>query len=220
MRRESSPGNKSQDELAEALRELEERQRARERKPPREREGARQESRERRRAADRTAQEDVQEAVEQILEERAVAERRPRAKAGVGPAVRWIFLGVVAGLMVAAVVTLRPTPLPPPAASPQEAVKGFWEAVIAGNYEGATVYYPTLVDQYGSRKQAALRLRQYFGDNPPVSIPAIGEPEALPDSNDVRVSYEVILRSARPRRGECIVRYSGEELGYVIVAGP
>ncbi len=52
------------------------------------------------------------------------------------------------------------------------------------------------------------------------SIYQVGEGEGLPDSDDQRVSYEVILRSTRPRRGECIVRYSKQQQGYVITAGP
>jgi hypothetical protein len=134
---------------------------------------------------------------------------------------RWVLVGIAAvGLIAAAVVRLRPKPLPPPAASAEAAVTGFWKALIAGDHEGATVYYPTLVDRYGSRKQAALMLGQYFGGNPPTSIYQVGEAEGVPDSDDLRVSYEVILRSTRPRRGECIVRYSEQQQGYVITAGP
>jgi hypothetical protein len=123
-------------------------------------------------------------------------------------------------LIAAAVILVRPEPLPPPAATPQAAVKGFWETMAHGHYEGATVYYPALVDTYGSRRQAALHLREMFGDDPPVKV-SVGDPEELPESGDLRISYEVWRRSGRPRTGEFIVRQSDSAAaGYVIVYGP
>ena len=191
MRRQFELGDESEEELADALRQLEEAARGgrgRKRKPPGAEEGPGEQSAEGA-AADRKAREDVQEAVAEILEERAAAARRPRRRARLGPTARWTLLGVVVvGLAAAGLMALRPRPLPPAATSAQEAVDGFWKALIAGDYEGATVYCPMLIARYGSRKQAALVLRQYFGDNPPVTVHAVGEAEQLPDSDDLRVS--------------------------------
>ena len=215
-------GDDSQDELADALRQLEQQQRSPESEPAREPGETREEFEERRKEEHRRTRDGVQEAVEEIRERREVAERRPRPGAGAGAVVRWVVIVTLAAVLIAAaVVKLRPTPLPEAADTAREAVEGFWSALIAGDYEGATVYYPTLVDRYASRKQAAMRLQEYFGDNPPVNIRSVGEPEELPDSTDLRVSYEVILRSGRPRTGEFIVAYSGQrKTGYVIITGP
>jgi hypothetical protein len=81
------------------------------------------------------------------------------------------------------------------------------------------VYYPGLVDKYGSRQQAAVYLRQNFEADPPRNV-TVGEAEPLPETEDLRVSYEVWRRSGRPRTGEFIVRHSESTGGYVIVAGP
>jgi hypothetical protein len=214
----------SQDELADALKQLEEQSRQEQSgsEPVREAGETREEFEERRREEHRRTREGLEEAVEEIRELREVAERRPRPGEGAGAAVRWVVIvALAAAVIVAGVLKLRPTPLPPAADTAQEAVGGFWSALIAGSYEGATVYYPALVDRYDSRKQAAMRLEEYFGDNPPVNIKSIGEPEQLPDSTDLRVSYEVVLRSGRPRTGEFIVAHSGQrETGYVIITGP
>jgi hypothetical protein len=214
-------GDDSQDDLADALRELEKQQKktngpdtaapdaaAAKRRAEEEREAERERSRE-----------EVEGAVEAIRE-RQVAERvPPRARARAGPA-RWVGIaGGAAALVVAAVLFLRPEPLPPPALTPQAAVKGFWESMVQGHYQGATVYYPALVEKYGSRRQAALYLEQTFGEDPPTTV-SVGEPEEISDSDDLRVGYEVWRRSGRPRRSEFIVRHSGGEAGYVIVYGP
>ncbi len=216
----------SQDELAEALRQLE---RAQQRRPEQtegpaaegpaaEEEAAKRQAQEEREAEHERSREEIEGAVE-ALRERQVAERAPgRAAPSRAP---WIALGVVVvGAITAGFILLRPKPLPPPAATPRAAVEGFWEAIAQGHYQGATVYYPALIDRYGSRRQAALYLEQHFGDDPPMKV-TVGEPEELPDSADLRVSYEVWRRSGRPRTGECIVRDSGsEETGYVILTGP
>ncbi len=173
---------------------------------------------EERRAGHRRSREDIQDALEAIgREQQAAAKRRPRR--GVSPVV-WVVLGVVvvAGI-VAAAVSLRPEPLPPAAVTPEQAVEGFWQALIGGKYEAATVYYPAIVNKYGSRKQAALFLRDQFGGNPPIAITSVGEAEEIPDSGDLRVSYEVALRSGWPRPGEFIVRQvPGTATEYAIVA--
>jgi hypothetical protein len=173
---------------------------------------------EERRAGHRRSREDIQDALEAIgREQRAAAARRPRRAAAW---VVWVVLGVVVvGGIVAAAVRLRPEPLPPTAVTPEQAVEGFWRALIDGKYEAATVYYPGLVERYASRKQAALHLRDQFGQNPPIEITGLGEAEEIPDSGDLRVSYEVCLRNGWPRPGEFIVRRAaGAEAGYVIVA--
>ena len=106
-------------------------------------------------------------------------------------------------------------------------MRGFWAALVEENYEAATVHYPALVDRYGSRKQAALHLRDMFGSNPPIQVSSVGEPEALPESDDLRLSYEVFLRNGRPRTGEFIVRQASfarrgasPEPVYFIVTAP
>jgi hypothetical protein len=219
-------GDDSQDDLAEALRQLEDQQQKRgaQAEPSAapedvsEEDAARRRAREEQDAERQKSRDEVQGAVEAIRE-RQVAERAaPRARGG--PA-RWIARGAVgAALIAAAVLLLRPEPLPPPAATPQEAVEGFWQSMVGGHYRGATVFYPALVDKYGSRRQAALHLEQMFGDDPPVKV-SVGDPEELPDSGDLRVTYEVWRRSGRPRTGELIVRHSGSSAtGYVIIYGP
>jgi len=176
---------------------------------------------EKREAGRQKSREEVQEALEAIgRDQREAAGKRP-ARARVSP-IRWIVLAVVlVGAIVAGAVKMRPEPLPPPASSPKAAVVDFWGALIEGKYEAATVYYPALVDRYGSRKQASNHLQDLFGGNPPIQIIAMGEPEELPNSGDLRVSYEVCLRNGRPRTGEFILRYmEGPSPGYVIVAAP
>ncbi len=126
---------------------------------------------------------------------------------------------VVLGLIVVAAIALRPTPLPPAAVSAKEAVGQFWKAVADKHYEGATVFYPALVDKYGSRRQAGLYLAQKFGEDPPTKV-TVGEADPLPGTDDVRVSFEVWRRSGRPYTGEFVVRDTGSEKeGYVIVTG-
>lgn len=215
----------SHDDLADALRQLERAQqrRAKEKEPAAEgaaadQEAARRRAREEREAQREKSREEVEGAVEAIRE-RQVAERAARPAAP--SRAPWIALGVLAVAAIAAgLIFLRPEPLPPPAPTPRAAVEGFWEALAEGHYQGATVYYPALVERYGSRRQAALYLEQHFGDDPPTKV-TVGEAEELLDSGDLRVSYEVWRRSGRPRTGECIVRDSGsEETGYVILTGP
>lgn len=216
----------AQDDLAEALRQLEDQQKKRgaQAEPSAapeeisEEDAARRRARQEQEAERQRSREEVQGAVEAIRE-RQVAERAaPRVRPGLA---RWIALGVIGAVLIAAAaVFLRPEPLPPPATTPQEAVEGFWESMAQGHYQGATVYYPALVENYGSRRQAALHLKQMFGDDPPVKV-SVGDPEELPDSGDLRVTYEVWRRSGRPRTGEFIVRHSGSSAtGYVIIYGP
>jgi Sec-independent protein translocase protein TatA len=188
-------GGDSHDELEEALRQLQ--------RPKR---------------TEARPREEVQEAVREIAEQQKAEAKARKERVARPPWLIWALIGsVVLIAVVLAVILLRPEPLPPPAATAQEAVSGFWRSLIDGKYEAATVYYPSMVDKYGSRKQAAEKLREHFGDNPPVRISKVGEPEQVPDSTDTRVSYEVYLRSGSPRGGDAIV--SSEGGGYVIVAG-
>lgn len=215
-----SGGGDLRDELAEAVRQLE-KQRAAGQKPPGEAKREKPKPGPKKKAEDRATQEDLQEAVEAIgRERREAAARRPRRR--LGPYLRWIaFAVVLAVVIVAGVLRMRPEALPAPAVSAEGAVEGFWAAVIEGKHEAATVYYPALVNRYGSRKQAARYLEDLFRENPPIEIVSVGEAEELPDSDDLRVSYEVCLRNGRPRTGEFIVQYTGgPSTGYVIVAAP
>ncbi len=217
-------GDDSQDDLTEALRQLEQQKKkaaepedAAETTPP-DVEAARRRARKERETEHKRSRQDIQGAVEAIRE-RQVEERAVRREKA-GPA-RWIALGVVLVVIIAAgMVFLRPEPLPPPAATPEAAVRGFWDAIAQQHYAGATVFYPALVDRYGSRKQAALYLADRF-ERDPVTKVTVGEAAELPDSDDLRVSYEVWRRSGRPTLGEFIVRDSGsEETGYVVITGP
>jgi len=194
------------DDLQDAFRQLEKQQKEAAEKPP-----------EKPKAKPRP---DIKDAVLQIKEQQEEAEREPE----VSPwprRLRWSIIGLgVVTVLVAAAMLLWPTPMPAPALSPRGAVRGFWSALIEENYEGATVFYPSMVDRYGSRKQAALRLQEVFREDPPVRISSIGSAESVPDSDDVRVSYEIFLRSGRPRTGEAIVSGADlEESGYVIITG-
>lgn len=196
----------SEGDLEEALRQLQRRSQPAKQEP------------EEKEAAPRA---DLQEAVREIAaQQKAAAARKPR-RPGAYLWMLWALLGatVVAGAVVAA-IRLRPEPLPPPATSATAAVTGFWNAVIAGKYQAATVYCPDLVQRYGSRKQAAERLKEQFSANPPVRLSQVGEPEPLPDSQDLRVSYQVDLRGGTPRTGDAIVRNTNDPaVGYIIVAG-
>jgi len=194
------------DELQDAFRQLEEQQKAAAEKPPEEPKAK--------------PRPDIKDAVLQIKEQQAAAEREPE----VSPwprILRWSIIGIgVLTILVAVAMLLWPTPMPAPALSPREAVRGFWSALIEEDYEGATVFYPSMVDRYGSRKQAALRLQEVFHEDPPVRISSIGSAEAVPDSDDTRVGYEIFLRSGRPRTGEAIVSGADlEESGYIIISG-
>ena len=230
MGRRIDLGDDSDDSLKDAMRQLErqlEKQKKGEPEEPAEAEGeltptedeaeAKRRFEEERRAGHRRSREDIQDALEAIgREQEAAAKRRPRR--GVSPVV-WVVLGVVvvAGVVVAA-VGLRPEPLPPAAVTPEQAVEGFWQALIDGKYEAATVYYPEVVERYASRKQAALYLRDQFGENPPIAITSVGETEEISDSGDLRVRYEVTLRNGWPRPGEFIVRrVAGTQAEYAIV---
>ena len=126
-------GDDSQDDLTEALRQLEQQQKkaaepedAAETPPP-DVEAARRRARKEREAEHKRSRQDIQGAVEEIRE-RQVEERAVRREKA-GPA-RWIALGVVLVVIIAAgMVFLRPEPLPPPAATPEAAVRGFWDAI-------------------------------------------------------------------------------------------
>ncbi|MFB3883498.1 MAG: hypothetical protein ACE149_19710 [Armatimonadota bacterium] len=214
-----------QDDLSEALRQLEKQQ-----KKPAEGpqpaaapadsdEAAKRRARREREEAHRRARGDIEGAVEAIRE-RQLAEERVAAKKKAPRRWPWIVVGAVAAvLIVVAVLSFRPEPLPPAAVSAKDAVRGFWSAVSEGHYEGATVYYPALVDKYGTRKQAGIYLARKFGEDPVTKV-NVGEPESLPDSGDVRVPYEVWRRSGRPYNGEFVVRDSGSEKAeFVIVTG-
>ncbi len=215
-------GGDSKDELEEALRQLE-----RQQKKPAETQGApaptdavaKRRAQREREAEHKRARGDIQSAVEAIRE-REEAKERVVAKKKAPRRWPWIVVGVV-GLIITGVVVmaLLPKPLPPPATTAKQAVSGFWNAIVEKHYEGATVFYPALVDRYGSRKQAAIVLAQRFGEDPPTKV-TVGEAEPLPESDDLRVTYEVWRRSGRPYNGECVVRNSGgEKTGYTIVTG-
>lgn len=221
MARIDLDGDDSQNDLTEALRQLEQRQQrsaAPETEKPSGDEAGRRRVERERKEEHRRSRQDIQGAVEAIRErqvtERATAARRKAA----GPA-RWIVVGAIAVVVLAAaVVFLRPEPLPDPAATPESAVSGFWKALSEEKYQAATVYYPGLVDKYGTRQQAALYLKQTFASDPPRDV-TVGEAEPLPDTEDLRVSFEMWRRSGRPRTGEFIVRQSEADGGYIIVAG-
>jgi hypothetical protein len=215
-------GGDSKDELEEALRQLERQQK----KPagtqpsaPADTDAAKRRAQREREAEHKRARGDIQGAVEAIRE-RQEAEQRAAVRVKGPRRWPWIVLGVVGLALIAlAVMIFRSEPLPAPAMSAKEAVRGFWSSIANRRYEGATVFYPALVDYYGSRQQAALHLSQRFGEDPVTKV-NVGEAEALPESDDVRVSYEVWRRSGRPYKGEFVVRNSGsEEEGYVIVTG-
>jgi len=210
----------SDDALADALKQLQ-RQQGQEGEPREDEQGSRRRFEEQQEAEREKSREQVQGAVEAIRERQEAVERVPAAVRAPSR-LKWVAIGVLAAALVAAAVfLLRPQPLPPSASSPRAAVDCFWSCLIEENYHGATVYYPGLVDKYGSRKQAAMFLEQYFGEDPPVTLTKVGGPEEVPGSTDLRVSYEVWLRSRRPRTGEFIVRRAETlEGGYVIVTGP
>jgi len=194
------------DDLQDAFRQLEKQQKEAAEKPPEEPKAK--------------PRPDIKDAVLQIKEQQEEAEREPE----VSPwprRLRWSIIGFgLVTVLVATAMLLWPTPMPAPALSPRGAVRGFWSALIEENYEGATVFYPSMVDRYGSRKQAALRLQEVFREDPPVRISSIGSAESVPESDDIRVSYEIFLRSGRPRTGEAIVSGADlEESGYVIITG-
>jgi len=231
MPRRIDLGDSDSGELEEAMRQLERQQRAagRKRAEPTQAAGepaaqARRRMEEQRAAEHRRVRQDIAEDLAQIREEIRVA-RAPRRGARRARRIALVVLLVLAaGLVAGILLALRPTPLPPAAQTPQAAVRGYWEAVIDGNYEAATVYYPDLVARYSSRKQAAYRLEQEYRDNPPRRIVSIGEPEAIPDTETYRVRYELTLSTGRPLVGDAVVGYDpgqGEtEPGWVILQGP
>jgi hypothetical protein len=198
-RRIDIEGGDPQNEIEEALRQLTQRQR-----PP-------------------EPDDDLERAVQEVAEQqRAVGiGRRPQPPSPWVARIAWIGIAVVVvGLIVAAVVLTRPEPLPPPAANADEAVRGFWNSLIDGHYEGATIYYPSLVETYGSRGQAGQRLRELFSANPPVNLRHVDPPEFQQDSNTYRVTYEVYMRSGLPKVGEFTVAPPlNEASGYVIING-
>jgi hypothetical protein len=221
MARIDLDGDDSQDDLTEALRQLEQRQQgpsAPEAEEPSGDEAGKRRAERERKEEHRRSRQEIQGAVEAIRDRQVTERATTEKRAAAGP-VRWIVVGAVAvAILVAGILFLRPEPLPDPAATPASAVQGFWESLSEENYEAATVYYPSLVDKYGSRQQAAVYLRQNFESDPPRNV-TVGEAEQLPDTEDLRVSFEVWRRSGRPRTGEFIVRHSAADGGYVIVAG-
>jgi hypothetical protein len=161
--------------------------------------------------------EEVRDAVREIAEQQKTMAEASKVR----PRPRWLIWAIIGPIvlivLITAILKFRPEPLPPPATTAQEAVSGFWRSLIDGKYEAATIYYPSMVDKYGSRKQAAEKLREHFSENPPTRISKLGDAEEVPDTSDLRVSYEVYMRSGTPRTGDAIIS-SGPE-GYIIVAG-
>jgi hypothetical protein len=212
----------SPDTLADALRQLEQQQSDQPEPVPSDDEaGAKRRFEQEQEAGRQESRDQVQDAVTAIRQQQVSAEPTPTSREA-PRRVRWVFILVaIAVLIAAAVIALRPTPLPGPALSARDAVRGFWSSLVEEHYEAATVFYPALVDKYASRKQAALFLQQFAGKDAPVRIGRIGEAEPLPDSDNVRVSWEVTRRSGRPWTGEFIVgNYGDREAGYVILYGP
>ncbi len=165
--------------------------------------------------------EEVAEAVRQI----AIEQREEKARRARRPSflvrLKWPAL-VTASVILAVVciIALWPKPLPPPALSPTAAVQGFWEAVIKGDYRGATVYYPALVERYGSREQAAQFLKSHFDTNPPTVVRNVTLVGTDPESLELIVTYEVVRRSGSPTVGQAIVVDTKDpKRGCVIVGG-
>ena len=189
-----------QDELQEALRELERQRRAAPKPIPREA---------------------VEDAVKAIAEQ----QREERERGAKGPSrlakLKWPIMGVLTlAILVVCAIIFWPKPLPPPAESPIEAVEGFWKAIAAGNYRAATVYCPSLVDRYGSPEQAGRFLKDHFQSNPPTVVRSVKVAGNVPDSSDLIVDYEVMLRSGQPQTGQAIVSDTQDpKRGYVIVSG-
>jgi hypothetical protein len=198
-RRIDIEGGDPQNEIEEALRQLTQRQRPPER------------------------DDDLERAVQEVAEhQRAVGvARRPKPPSPWAARIAWIGIAVVViGLIVAAVLLTRPEPLPDPATNPEEAVRGFWNSIIEGHYEGATVFYPSLVQSYGSRRQAAQHLRELYAGNPPVNLRRVEQDPDQPDPNTYRVTYEVYMRSGLPKVGDCtVVPPATQTTGYVIITG-
>ena len=199
MSQGSKPGD-SQDELQEALRELERQRRAAPKPIPREA---------------------VQDAIKEIAEQ----QREEKARGAKGPSrlatLKWPIIAVLTlAILVVCAIIFRPAPLPPPAESAAEAVEGFWKATAAGNYRAATVYYPSLVDRYGSPEQAGRFLKDHFQGNPPTVVRSVKVAGNVPDSLDLIVDYEVVLRSGKPQIGQAIVTDTQDpKRGYVILSG-
>lgn len=200
MSQAGKPEGEGQDELEEALRQLEQQQRQAAARPP-------------------PPREEVEEAVRRIAEQQR-EEREARAPSRFAKA-RWPVLGVAAaGFVVVVAILFWPEPLPPPAQSPTEAVRGFWSAVVARRYEAATIYWPGLVDRYGSRKQAARFLAETFRADPPTAVRNVELAGEVPDSSDVLVNCEVLRRSGRPITRQAVVRDSEDpSKGYIITGG-
>jgi hypothetical protein len=187
-----------QNEIAEALRQLNRQQRARNRESELERA--------------------VQEVGEQQKASAPPAPERQKPAGPWGTRLAWIGIAVVViGLIVTVAVVMRPEPPPPRAATAKEAVQRFWTCLIQEKYEAATYYYPAMQSNYGSASQAAERLREVFQSNPPTFIRNIGEAEQIPDTTTFRVTYDVIKKSGQPQVGEFQVTDTGT--GFVIVTG-
>ncbi len=198
-RRIDIEGGDPQNEIEEALRQLTQRQRPPER------------------------DDDLERAVQEVAEQqRAVGVgRRPKPPGPWAARIAWVGIAVVVvGLIVAAVVLTRPEAPPPPAINPEGAVRGFWNCLIEGKYEAATAYYPSLVENYGSRRQAAQHLREMFANNPPVNLRRV-DPAQAADANTYRVTYQIYMRSGLPKEGEFTVAppLNEETGGYIIIMG-
>ena len=188
-----------EDEIEEALRDLERRQREPEPKP----------------------REEVADAVRRIAEEQREERARRARKPSPLAKAKWpAFIILSLAVVAACVVVLMPERLPPPAESATEAVEGFWKAIIAGKYRAATVYCPSLVDKYGSREQAARYLKQQFEANPPTVVRNVEVADTMPESPNLIVYYEVIRRTGSPITGQAVVLDTDDpKRGYVIVTG-
>lgn len=187
-----------QNEIADALRQLNRQQRARDRES------------------------ELERAVQEVAEQQKAAAPPPptrrKSTSPWGARLAWIGIAVVViGLMATVWALNRPEPPPPPAATAEEAVREFWNCLIQGEYEAATYYYPAMQTNYGSASQAAERLREVFQSNPPTFIRSIGEAEPIPDTTTFRVTYDVIKKSGQPQVGAFQVTDTGA--GFVIVTG-
>jgi len=193
-------GGDAQNEIADALRQLDRRQRA----------------------VDRDSE--LERAVQEVAEQQKVSAPPPPQRTpdtARGSRLAWIGLAVVViGLVAAVLIFMRQEPPPAPAQNAQEAVRGFWTCLIEGKYEAATYYGRYLQTTYGSPSQAGEALRERFQGNPPAVIRTIGDPELVPDTTTYRVPYEVYMKSGLPRVGEFIVSDTGSpSTGFIIING-
>jgi hypothetical protein len=166
---------------------------------------------------------ELERAVQEVGEQqKTTAARRARKASPWLARLGWAGLGVaVVALVVVAIVLMRPEPPPPPAATAETAVRNFWTFLIEGKYESAALCYPTLAQNYGTPAQAADRLREVFSSNPPAVLRSVGKAEPIPDGNNYRVTYNVVMKSGQARDGEFVVTNHGAEgsLNFVIIDG-